>query len=81
MTSRALLMVNKTYNKTTSIDSKFQCEHNLNQLLGSIPSFRLKITSSNCIEVSQNQGFISYGKTKKNLRQSAQICADSADLS
>ena len=69
-----------------SINSKFQCEHNFNQLLGSIPSFWLKITSSNCVEVAQNQALITYGKTKKicvcgNLRQSTQICADSADLS
>ena len=65
-----------------SINSKFQCEHNFNQLLGSIPSFWLKITSSNCVEVAQNQALITYGKTKKicvcgnlRLRKSAAVYA------
>ena len=54
-----------------SINSKFQWEHNFNQLLGSIPSFGLKITSSNYVEIAQNQALITYGKTKKIC-----VCAD-----
>ena len=64
-----------------SINSKFQCEHNFNQLLRSIPYFWLKITWSSCVEVSQNQALLSYGKTKKICTDSAQTKFSNASLS
>ena len=45
------VVVYSQFRRIIPIDYEFQCKHNLNQLLGSIISFGLKITSSNFVEV------------------------------